>query len=82
MQGNQIPGRSSSRETIRRHFGKWPRAPIVRHWAEAPCVDYLDPIVFHIAGQAEHHRKATFQEEHRRLLEQYDIPFDERYVWD
>jgi len=61
---------------------KCPRAPIVRHGAEASCVNYLDPSAFHIAGQAEHHRKATFQEEYRRLLEQYDIPFDERYVWD
>jgi hypothetical protein len=36
----------------------------------------------YIAGQEEHHRKISFQEEFRRLLERYEIAFDERYVWD
>lgn len=36
----------------------------------------------YIGNQAEHHRKATFQEEYRQLLERYGIQFDERYVWD
>jgi REP element-mobilizing transposase RayT len=36
----------------------------------------------YITTQAEHHRKVTFQDEYRRLLNKYGIPFDERYVWD
>lgn len=36
----------------------------------------------YIANQVEHHRKVTFQEEYRRLLNRYDMVFDERYVWD
>ncbi|MFO1477669.1 MAG: IS200/IS605 family transposase [Verrucomicrobiota bacterium] len=36
----------------------------------------------YIANQAEHHRKITFQEEYRAFLGRYQIPFDERYVWD
>ena len=36
----------------------------------------------YIAGQAEHHRNISFQEEFRRLLQRYEIAFDERYVWD
>ncbi len=36
----------------------------------------------YIANQAEHHRKVTFQEEYRRLLNKYGIEFDEQYVWD
>lgn len=36
----------------------------------------------YIANQEEHHRKETFQEEFRRLLNKYGIAFDERYVWD
>jgi putative transposase len=36
----------------------------------------------YIAGQEEHHRKASFQEEFRQLLQRYEIEFDERYVWD
>jgi len=36
----------------------------------------------YVAGQAEHHRRLSFQDEFRRFLEKYQVPFDERYVWD
>ncbi|HEY3323010.1 MAG TPA: IS200/IS605 family transposase [Planctomycetota bacterium] len=36
----------------------------------------------YISGQKAHHRKASFQDEFRDLLLKYEIPFDERYVWD
>lgn len=36
----------------------------------------------YIADQAEHHRKASFQEEYRSFLERHRIAYDERYVWD
>lgn len=36
----------------------------------------------YIRDQAEHHRKMSFQDEFRRLLQRYEIQFDERYVWD
>ena len=36
----------------------------------------------YIAGQEEHHRQLSFQDEFRLLLSRYDIEFDERYVWD
>ncbi len=36
----------------------------------------------YIAGQEEHHRKVSFQDEFRELLLRYEIEFDERYVWD
>jgi putative transposase len=36
----------------------------------------------YIAGQEEHHRKTSFQDEFRQLLRRYEIAFDERYVWD
>ena len=36
----------------------------------------------YILGQEEHHRKTSFQDEFRLLLKRYEIPFDERYVWD
>ena len=38
---------------------------------------------FHtIADQEIHHRRMTFQEEFRALLNTHEIRFDERYVWD
>ena len=36
----------------------------------------------YIAGQREHHRRTTFQEEYRDLLKKYGLACDERYVWD
>jgi putative transposase len=36
----------------------------------------------YIAGQEEHHRKTSFQDEFRQLLRRYEIAFNERYVWD
>jgi putative transposase len=42
----------------------------------------LEPVKQYIAGQAEHHRKTSFQDELRALLRKHEIEFDERYVWD
>jgi REP element-mobilizing transposase RayT len=36
----------------------------------------------YIAGQEEHHRKVSFQDELRELLQREGIEFEERYVWD
>ncbi len=36
----------------------------------------------YIAGQAEHHRQITFQDEYRRMLAKYGVEWDEKYVWD
>jgi REP element-mobilizing transposase RayT len=36
----------------------------------------------YIAGQEEHHRKMTFQDELRLLLQKHDLTWDERYLWD
>ena len=36
----------------------------------------------YIAGQQEHHRVKSFQEEYRAFLERHRVPFDERYMWD
>jgi putative transposase len=36
----------------------------------------------YIAGQKEHHRVKTFQEEFRAFLKKYNVEYDERYVWD
>ena len=38
--------------------------------------------LLYIAGQEEHHRKLSFQDEVRALLRRHEIEWDERYVWD
>ena len=42
----------------------------------------LEEVRCYIAGQEEHHRKMSFQDEYRLFLNRYQVPFDERYVWD
>lgn len=42
----------------------------------------VDAVRNYIAGQAEHHRKKSFQEEYRAFLEGYRVAFDEKYMWD
>jgi REP element-mobilizing transposase RayT len=36
----------------------------------------------YIVRQAEHHRRMSFQDEFRSLLNRHQITYDERYVWD
>ena len=43
---------------------------------------HVDALKKYIADQEEHHKKKTFQDEYRRLLNEYGIKYDERYVWD
>jgi REP element-mobilizing transposase RayT len=42
----------------------------------------IETVRNYIAGQEEHHRKVSFQDEFREFLKRYDVEFDERYVWD
>ena len=36
----------------------------------------------YIENQHIHHRKKTFQEEYLKFLKEYNIEYDERYLWD
>ena len=42
----------------------------------------VDDVIQYIRRQKEHHRRRSFQDEFRALLERHKMPFDERYVWD
>ncbi|MBA4188041.1 MAG: transposase [Planctomycetaceae bacterium] len=43
---------------------------------------HVERLTAYIANQEEHHKAETFQDEFRRLLALYEIPYDEEYVWD
>ena len=43
---------------------------------------HLGRVKAYIAGQAEHHRKRTFQEEFVLFLRRHGVEYDERYLWD
>jgi len=42
----------------------------------------LDEVIRYIENQEEHHKRVTFQDEYRALLNAYRVDYDERYVWD
>lgn len=42
----------------------------------------IDQVYKYIANQEEHHRKLTFREEYLEFLEKFDVPYDERYIFE
>lgn len=42
----------------------------------------LETVRKYVANQAEHHHRASFQEEFLKFLSEYEIEYDERYLWD
>lgn len=42
----------------------------------------LDSVIYYIENQDTHHQKITFQDECRGIYQKYNMPYDERYVWD
>lgn len=78
-------------ETIKTASSKWIKDRDRRfagfHWQSGYGIFSISPshrpaLEKYIAGQAEHHRKVTFQDEYRRMLKKNGIEWDERYVWD
>jgi putative transposase len=41
-----------------------------------------DAVRAYVARQEEHHRKVSFMEEVKKFLDQHQIKYDERYLWD
>jgi REP element-mobilizing transposase RayT len=42
----------------------------------------VETVSAYIRNQEEHHKSRTFQDEFRKLLQHFNISYDERYVWD
>lgn len=42
----------------------------------------LDAAVQYVKNQKEHHKQTSFKDELRTILKTYNIPFDEKYLWD
>lgn len=42
----------------------------------------VEKVRAYILNQREHHKKGNFQDEFRQFLKEYEIGYDERYVWD
>ena len=59
-------------------FFKWQGA----YGAFTVSYSNIERVKQYIAGQAEHHRKRTFQDEFLAFLQWHGIEYDERYLWD
>ena len=42
----------------------------------------IDTVIKYILNQEEHHRKKTFRVEYLELLKEFDIEFDEKYLFE
>lgn len=42
----------------------------------------VDRVINYIANQKEHHRKKSFKEQYTATLKEYQVEYDERYVWE
>lgn len=42
----------------------------------------MEDVKTYISNQVVHHKKVSFQDEFRLFLKKYNLPYDERYVWD
>lgn len=78
-------------EEIKGHSSKWlkTKGPEFRNFswqngygAFSVKPSEVDHVIQYIANQHEHHRKKTFQDEYRAVLEKYQMTYDEKYVWD
>jgi REP element-mobilizing transposase RayT len=78
-------------ESVKKDSSKWiktkGKAYRTFHWqsgygAFSVSQSNVAQVVRYIEEQKEHHRRRTFQEEFRAFLKTYQVPYDERYVWD
>lgn len=78
-------------EEINKRTSKWLKSKGTAfgrfHWqngygAFSVSQSSIETVKGYIANQERHHRRMTFQDEFRRLLERYQVGYDERHVWD
>lgn len=43
---------------------------------------HIDKVYHYIENQESHHHKSTFKAEYTGMLEKYEIPYDERYIFE
>lgn len=89
-----IPGTmsvSKAMQLIKGGSSKWVHETFPEHWAFGWQEKYgafsvsesrVASVVEYIKGQANHHKKFTFQEEFLSLLAKHRVEYDNRYLWD
>jgi putative transposase len=76
-------------EELKKQSSKWAKSAIrpefywqAGYGAFSVSSSNISAVKEYIQNQEEHHRKRTFQDEYRLLLEKHGLGWDERYVWD
>lgn len=78
-------------EGIKLHSSKWIKTKGIEYknfyWQDGYGAFSVNPselnnVIAYISNQHEHHRIKTFQEEYRIFLKEYNVEYDEKYVWD
>ncbi len=77
-------------EELKAHSSKWIKTKDVKlknfYWQDgygafSVKASEVDVVKRYIENQHEHHSKKNFQDEYRQIIEQYNVEYDERYVW-
>jgi len=78
-------------EMVKSHSSKWMKTKEASlsdfYWQDGYGAFSVSPsrveaLKDYIERQAEHHQHKTFQEEFREILKEYNVEYDERYVWE
>jgi len=78
-------------EEIKRESSKWVKiqgeAYHSFYWqsgygAFAVAQSHVKNVIQYIRNQETHHKKQSFKDEYKYLLQKNEVVFDERYVWD
>ena len=76
---------------LKRESSKWIKTRDAQladfHWQDGYGVFSISPahvkaLRRYIENQEQHHQTESFQDELRRILQKYDVQYDERYIWD
>ncbi len=78
-------------QQIKQHSSRWMKTQGAQYstfyWQKGYgifSVNYqrIDNVIAYIENQKEHHSKESFKQEYIRILNENDLEFDERYVWE
>lgn len=77
-------------EDVKRHSSRWIKKvdPYYKEFAWqggyggfSVSQSVVEPTKRYIENQKEHHRKKTFEQEYLRFLQEYQIDYDENFLW-
>jgi len=78
-------------ENVKKSSSKWVKTKGEKYsdfyWQDGYGIFSVNPaevdiVTRYIRNQEEHHKKKDFKGEFRTFLKKYNVPYDERYVWD